>query len=103
LDEKNPIPDTSWDAEFAKRLFGDLNYRLLGPPDDGKIIILSDSNEEEEVCEEDAVDAKAAPSSAMKSSAPTASTADVDDADKGQSPDQVIGNSSSSGDKAGSP
>jgi hypothetical protein len=84
LDEKNHIPDTSRDAEFAKRLFGD-------------------SNEEEEVCEEDAADAKAAPSSAMKSSAPTASTADANDADKGQSPDQVIGNSSSSGDKAGSP
>jgi hypothetical protein len=45
-DEENLILDTSQDAEFAKRLFGDLNRGLLGLPIDGKIIILSDSNEE---------------------------------------------------------
>jgi hypothetical protein len=56
LDEENLIPNTSRDAEFARRLFGDLNNRLLQPLDDGKIIILSDSNEEEEeVHEEDVV------------------------------------------------
>jgi hypothetical protein len=46
-DEEDFIVDTSWDAEFARRLFGDLNRDVLGPPDDGKVIILSDSDEEE--------------------------------------------------------
>jgi hypothetical protein len=98
---------SSSDAEFAKRLFDDLNHGLLGPPGDGKVIILSDSDEEEEVCEEDATaaeaEAAAAPSSTVKSLAPTAFTADADDADKGRSPDRVIGDSSNNGDEAGSP
>jgi hypothetical protein len=102
--EKIPVVDlsSSSDEEFAKRLFDDLNHGLLGPPGDGKVIILSDSDEEEEVCEEDAtaVEAEAAPSSTVKSLAPTAFTAD---ADKGRSPDRVIGDSSNNGDEAGSP
>jgi hypothetical protein len=104
-DEENLIPDTSRDEEFAKRLFDDLNHGLLGPAGDGKVIILSDSDEEEEVCEEDATaaEAEATPSSTVKSLAPTAFTADVDDADKGRSPDRVIGDSSNNRDKAGSP
>jgi hypothetical protein len=36
------------DEEFARRLFGDINRNVLGLPNDGKVIILSDSNEEEE-------------------------------------------------------
>jgi hypothetical protein len=69
-DEENIIPDTSWDAEFIKRLFGDLNCGLLGPPGDGKIIIISDSDEEEEeMHEEQAADAEAVSSSAVKSPA----------------------------------
>jgi hypothetical protein len=71
-DEEALIPDTSRGEEFTRRLFGDLNYAVLGPPGDGKVIILSDSDEEEEVHEEDAADAEAAPSSAMKSPALTA-------------------------------
>jgi hypothetical protein len=52
-DEEGIITDTSRAEEFARRLFGDLNCDVLGTPDDGKIIILSDSDEEEdEVCEE---------------------------------------------------
>jgi hypothetical protein len=35
------ITDVSWDEAFAIRLFGDLNHDVLGPPGDGKIIILS--------------------------------------------------------------
>jgi hypothetical protein len=100
-DEECLIPDISRDEEFIKRLFGDLNRDLLGPPDDGKIIILSDSDEEEEeVREEDAADAEAAPSSALRSPAPIASN-DVDDGDKGDTHDRVIGDSSSGGDEAG--
>jgi hypothetical protein len=45
-DEEGLIHDTSQDVEFARKLFGDLNHGVLGPLDDGKIIILSDSDEE---------------------------------------------------------
>jgi hypothetical protein len=33
------------DEQFARRLFGNLNRDVLGPPDDDKIIIISDSDE----------------------------------------------------------
>jgi hypothetical protein len=83
-DEEDLFPDTSWDEEFITKLFGDLNHRLLGSPSDGNVIILSDSDENEEmVCEEDAADADAAPPSTVMSSAPTISTTDADDASEG--------------------
>jgi hypothetical protein len=47
-DEQDFIADISWDAEFTRWLFGDLNRDVLGPPGDGKVIILSGSNKEEE-------------------------------------------------------
>jgi hypothetical protein len=94
-DEKCLIPYTSQDEEFTRKLFGNLNRSVLGPPGDGKVIILSDSDEEEEVCEEHATDTEAALSSAMKSLTPTASVDDTNDADKGRSPDRAIGGSSS--------
>jgi hypothetical protein len=108
LDEEEIFPDTLRDEDFARRLFGDLNPGLLGPPSDGKVTIINDSDEEEEVREEDA---DVALPSAVKTPAPTASTVDVDDAAKGTpngsndgcSPNQAIGASSNSEDKAGSP
>jgi hypothetical protein len=111
LDEEEIFPDTLRDDDFATRLFGDLNHGLLGPPSDGKVTIISDSDEEEEVREEDAADADVALPSAVKTPAPTASTADVDDAAKGtpngsndgRSPNQAIGASSNGEDKVGSP
>jgi hypothetical protein len=48
-DDGDLITDVSRDEEFTTRLFGDLNRDVLGSPDDVKIIILSDSDEEEEV------------------------------------------------------
>jgi hypothetical protein len=48
-DDGDLITDVSRDEEFTRRLFGDLNCDVLGSPDDVKIIILSDSDEEEEV------------------------------------------------------
>jgi hypothetical protein len=89
--------------EFVRRLFRDLNRGVLGPSGDGKVIILSDSDEEEEVWEEDATDAKATPSSVVESPASTASTDDADDANKGRSPDRAIGGSSSGRDEASLP
>jgi hypothetical protein len=47
-DEEDLIIDTSRDKEFARRLFDDLNCAILGSLGNGKIIILSDSDEEEE-------------------------------------------------------
>jgi hypothetical protein len=102
-DEECLIPDTSQDEEFARRLFGDLNRSVLGPPSDDKFIILSDSNEEEEVCEEDAANTEAVPSSTVKSLTPTASVDNIDDADKGHSPNRAIGGRSSGGDEVGLP
>jgi hypothetical protein len=40
-DEEDLITTTSHDFEFTQRLFGELNRTVLGPPGDGKIIILS--------------------------------------------------------------
>jgi hypothetical protein len=86
-------------------------HGLLGLPDDVKVIILSDSDEEEEVHEEDITDVEAAPPSAMKSLVPTASVADADGVDKGMpddshgghSPDRAIGGSNSGRDEVDSP
>jgi hypothetical protein len=59
---------------------------FLGPPGDGKIIIISNSDEEEEACEETPADAKPAPSATtVKPSTPVASPADVDE-DPGATP-----------------
>jgi hypothetical protein len=74
------IADVSPDEAFTRRLFGDLNRDVIGPLDDDKIIILSDSDEEEEVREEKVADVEAVPSSAARS--PT-STASGDDAPAG--------------------
>jgi hypothetical protein len=99
-EEENALSDTSWDEEFARRLFGDLNRGLLGLPGDGSVIVLRDSDEEEEVHEEVTTDAdaEAAPPSDVNSLAPFVFIADVDDAPVG-----VQDNNSDGGDKAGSP
>jgi hypothetical protein len=94
--EEDLIPDITWDEEFTRKLFGGLNREILGPLDDGKVSILNDFDEEEEVCEEVTV----------------AATTEVDDAHKGggqndsndgRSPDPTIGDSSSDRDKTDSP
>jgi hypothetical protein len=110
-DEEDFFADTSRDEDFARRLFDNLNRDLLGPPGDGKVIILSDSDEEVEACEETTTTTDAAPSVAVKSSTPTASTADVDE-DPGKmqnansddlAPGQNTDKSSGDGDEAGLP
>jgi hypothetical protein len=100
-DEGDLITDISRDEEFAKRHFGDINCDVLGLPGDDKIIILSDSDEEVEMREEKATDTQAVPSSSARSPAPTATA--IDGIYKSNTPDRVIGGSSSSGDKAGLP
>jgi hypothetical protein len=83
---------------FTRRLFGELTRGLLGPANDGNIIILSDSGEEDETCEEITTDVEAAPPSAVNSLAPTISATDADDTSKGKQDDNSDG-----GDEAGSP
>jgi hypothetical protein len=78
LDEENFIADTSHDAEFTKKFFGDLNCDILGPPGDGKVIILDDSDEEKEVSDEKTVDIELTATSAVVNPASTASAVAVD-------------------------
>jgi hypothetical protein len=109
LDEENFIADTSCDAEFVSKLFGDLNRDILGLPGDGKVIILDDSDEEKEASDDKMASTKLAATSAAVNPAPTASAV-VDDAPEGakndnsddQGPDQETsgGNDNGSGDGA---
>jgi hypothetical protein len=74
-DDEGLILDILWDVEFAKKLFDDLNRDVLGPPGDGKIIILRDSDElEKEVCEEMTTDTETAATSVAVNPTSTAST-----------------------------
>jgi hypothetical protein len=81
-DEENLIAITSHDFEFTQRLFSELNCVVLGPPGDGKIIILSDSDEED-VHEEKITGTEDAAASAAVNPTSTAS-ADADDALRGK-------------------
>jgi hypothetical protein len=111
LHEEDFFTDTSRDVEFARWLFGILNRDLLGAPGDSKVIILSDSDEKDEVCEETAANTDAAPSVAMMSSTPASSVADaVEDPGKMQddnsddlAPGQDASKRSCDEDKASSP
>jgi hypothetical protein len=123
------IHDTTRDFEFAQHLFCELNRDLLGPPGDGKVIILSDSDEEkEEVHEEKSVSAEDAATFAAvnlvsttsaddigtpteKSSTLAASPVDVDndpgvepnDSSDGLVPSLKVEEGTGGGDKAGAP
>jgi hypothetical protein len=97
--EEDSVADTSRDEELARKLFGDLNRDILGPPGDGKIIILSDSDDEDEKPEDSAVNAEAAPSSAANSPDSPTSAPDADETPDGVSDDNADGG----GDEAGSP
>jgi hypothetical protein len=106
--DEDILPDTVWDVEFTKKLFHNLNRDLLGPLGDGKVIILSNSDEEEEMHDEIGTNTDVASSSTVRSPAPTASATNVvkampDDSNDSRSPDHIIGDSSSGRDEAGSP
>jgi hypothetical protein len=96
--EEDSVADTSRDEEFTRKLFGDLNRDILGPPGDGKIIIISDSDDEDETHEDTAVHAEVAPPSTANSADSPTSTSDVDETPDGVSEDNADG-----GDEAGSP
>jgi hypothetical protein len=96
--EEESIADTSRDEEFARKLFGDLNRDILGPPGDGKIIVISDSDDENETHKDAAVNAEAAPPSATNSADSPTSASDVD-----ETPDGVSDDNADGGNEAGSP
>jgi hypothetical protein len=108
--EEGLIADVSWDEEFARRLFGDLDRNVLGPPSDGKIIILSDFDEEEDkVHEEKTIGTEHATTSVAVNSN-SASTASVDaptgvknDNSDDRTPDHKADSNSGSRDDAGLP
>jgi hypothetical protein len=106
-DEEDLITATSCDFVFAQRLFGELNRAVLGSPDDGKIIVLNDFDEEE-VCKEKTTSIEDVTASTVVN--PT-STASADDAPVGakndnsddQGPDQEAGGDNDIGDDVGEP
>jgi hypothetical protein len=98
LGEEDSVADTSRDEELARKLFDDLNRDILGPPGDGKIIVLSDSDDEDGTHEDATVNAEVAPPSAANSVDSPTSAPDVDDTPDGVSDDNADG-----GDEAGSP
>jgi hypothetical protein len=106
--EEGLIADVSWDVEFARRLFGDLNRNVLGSPSDGKIIILSDSDEEEDkVHEEKTIGTEHATTSVVVNPASTASvdapTGVKNDNSDDRTPDHKADSNSGSRDDAGLP
>jgi hypothetical protein len=96
--EEDSVADTSRDEEFARKLFGDLNRDILGSLGDGKIIAISDSDDEDETHEDTAVNAEAAPPSAANSADSPTSASDVD-----ETPDGVSDDNADGGDEASSP
>jgi hypothetical protein len=98
LGKEDSFADTSRDKELARNLFGDLNRDILEPPGDGKIIVLIDSDDEDEAHEDAAVNAKAAPPSAANSADTPTSAPDAD-----ETPDGVQDDNTDGGDEAGLP
>jgi hypothetical protein len=75
--DEDHIHDTARDFKFAQHLFDELNHDLLRPPGDSKVIILSDSDEEEEGHEDKSVDAEYAATSTAVNPVSTASADDI--------------------------
>jgi hypothetical protein len=81
--EEDFFADTSRDEELARKLFDDLNRDILEPLGDGKIIVLSDSDDEDEAHEDVTVNAEAAPPSAVNVPVTPASASDADETPDG--------------------
>jgi hypothetical protein len=73
------VVDTSRDEEFARKLFSDLNHHILGPPCDGKIIIIDDSNNDDEMQEEGMASFEPMAVPASTTDAPTGARVDNSD------------------------
>jgi hypothetical protein len=73
------VVDTSSDEEFARKLFGDLNHDTLGPPGDGKMIIIDDSDDDDEAQEEGTADIEPTVVPTSAADAPTGARVDNSD------------------------
>jgi hypothetical protein len=71
LDHSSFIIDTSHDEKLGIKLLGDLNRDILGPPGDGKIIVLDDSDNDDEAQEEKTSDIESTTAPAFPDDAPT--------------------------------
>jgi hypothetical protein len=106
-DEEDLITDVSWDEEFIKILFDDLNRDVLGLPGNGKIILSDSDEEEEEVRKEKTTGTEDVATFAVVNPASIAS-ADADDAPTGvkndnsddHTLDQEVDGNNGSGDDA---
>jgi hypothetical protein len=111
LDEEDFITDVTHDFEFAQKVFGE-NRDVLGLPGDNKVIILDDSKEEDEVCEEATANTDVVPSATVgRPLTPAASHADADedpeavpnDSNDGLTLSPKMGKDIDGGDEAGAP
>jgi hypothetical protein len=110
LEPSSFIVDTSHDDELARKLFGNLNHDILGPPGDGKIISLNDSDKHGEEQEEklsisnpaSADDAPASANDAPTSADDAPAEARINNSDD-QGPDEEADGSDNGGRSAGDP
>jgi hypothetical protein len=73
------VIDTSHDEKFTRKLFGNLNHDILGPPGDGKIIIIDDSDDDDEAQEKGTAGIEPTTVSASAADAPARARADNSD------------------------
>ncbi len=100
LNPSSFIVDTSHDEELTRKLFGDLNRDILGPPGDSKIIALDDSDDDGEAQEEKTAGIESTTATASADDAPAgAKISNSDD----QGPDQEADGGDDSGRSAGDP
>jgi hypothetical protein len=87
------VVDTSRDEEFARKLFGELNRDILGPPGDDKIIIIDDFDNDDAVQDEGVIDIDPAVIPASAADAPAGTS--VPNSDAQGSEQEVDGGSDS--------
>jgi hypothetical protein len=92
------VVDTSHDEKFARKLFGDLNHDILGPPGDGTIIVIDDSDDEAQ--EEGTTDVDPTAVSTSVADAPAGTSITNSDA---QGSEQEVDGGSDSERSAGAP
>jgi tagatose-1,6-bisphosphate aldolase len=100
LDPSSFIIDTSRDEELTRKLFDDLNRDILGPPGDGKIIVLDDSDDDGEAQEEKIADIESMTAPASADDAPA--KVRIGNSDN-QRPDQEADGGDNSGRSVGDP
>jgi hypothetical protein len=94
------VVDTSRDEEFVRKLFEDLNCDILGPPSDGKIIVIDDSDNDDEAQEEGTIDIDPTTVPASAADAPAGTSVTNSDA---QGSEQEVDGGSDSERSAGAP